>query len=302
MDKITPRDKAHWLELRMQDVTSSEVAALFNLSPWITKFELWHRKKNKEVVSVEDNERIRWGNRLEEAIAHGIADDQGWTVHPFKDYARIPGMRLGSSFDFLMFNGEKEGLLEIKNVDSLQLKDKWVIEGGQVVEAPPHIEIQCQHQMMVSGHDYLYIGALVGGNTVKLIKRRPNNKIIKKIKTEAGKFWTSIDEDNPPRPDFLRDARFISELYNYSEPGKLLETEDMEIKRLVDKYKSFGDLIKEAKEKKDATKAKILMKIGDAEKVISDSYSISSRMIGPKTVTYEAKGYRDFRIHIKKEK
>jgi hypothetical protein len=74
---ITPDSQDHWLQLRTQDVTSTESAALFGMSPYVTQFELWHRKKSGEQPEFKTNERMRWGNRLEAAIAHGIAEERG---------------------------------------------------------------------------------------------------------------------------------------------------------------------------------------------------------------------------------
>lgn len=75
-------DKQEWLKKRLDDITSTEVSALFGLSPYSTEFELWHRKKSREVVELASNERMVWGSRLESAIAGGIASDQGWEVSP----------------------------------------------------------------------------------------------------------------------------------------------------------------------------------------------------------------------------
>src|SRR5690606_13844867 len=62
---------------RASVVGSSEVAALFDASPYLTRFELWHRKKGNIATpefdavaddGTPDNERIWWGVRLEKAI------------------------------------------------------------------------------------------------------------------------------------------------------------------------------------------------------------------------------------------
>ena len=41
---ITPSSKQDWLKARTEDITSTEVSALFGISPYTTAFELWHRK------------------------------------------------------------------------------------------------------------------------------------------------------------------------------------------------------------------------------------------------------------------
>ena len=77
IETIIPEDNKHWLQLRTRDVTSTEVSALFGLNPWMTEFELWHNKKSQAVIEIEDNERMKWGRRLEDPIAQGVAEDTG---------------------------------------------------------------------------------------------------------------------------------------------------------------------------------------------------------------------------------
>ena len=156
--------REEWLERRVDDITSTEISALFGLSPYMTEFELWHNKKNRTVVALEPNDRIKWGTRLEASIAAGIAEDQGWQLSIMSKYMRDTEMWLGSSFDFGIGD---DGILEIKNVDALQFREKWTVDGDNI-EAPPHIEMQLQQQLMITGRKYAYIGALVGGNQVKI--------------------------------------------------------------------------------------------------------------------------------------
>ena len=176
-----PSSKEEWLELRKNDITSTEVSALFGMSPYMTEFEVWHRHKNNITSSFKENDRTVWGDRLETAIAKGIAKDNKWNVIPKKEYMRREDIRAGSSFDYAivdlikneegkMIGWTETSLLEIKNVDSLIFKENWIIEDGELVEAPPHIELQLQHQLMVSGIDKGYIGALIGGNKIKVIE------------------------------------------------------------------------------------------------------------------------------------
>ncbi len=299
---IIPINDSHWLDLRAQDLTSTDIAALFGCSPYLTEFECWHRKKDKLIVKLQPNERIRWGNRLESAIARGIADDHAMEIRPMKEYIRIPELKLGSSFDFSVEKSDhvEEGILEIKNVDALQFKDGWIVDGDKV-EAPLHIELQAQHQLLVSGRQYLAIGALVGGNRVVLIHREADLEVHRAIITKAEAFWKSIDEGIVPSPNFEKDASFISSLYKYAEPGKILEA-DKKIESLADMYKTLSDELKRVTSAKDAIKAEILTIIKDAEKVKSDKFTISAGIVAPAEISYTREGYRSFKLTWKKEK
>jgi len=305
MDIIKFENRDEWLSLRLKDITSTEVSALFNLNPWITEFELWHQKKQQELVAFNENERMTWGKRLEAAIAEGFAEEYDWNVEPFKDYARIPELRAGSSFDYRIKIEDNEfNLLEIKNVDGLQFKNKWVIEEGKVDEAPPHIELQLQHQFLITEYPQGFIGALVGGNSGQALMRKPNPAILKKITEKIEKFWWSIDNDKPPSPDFERDAEFIAELHCSSEPGLIVDASgDLELEQLAYDYKTAGDMARDWEKKKKAAKAEILMKIGESEKVLAEHFSISAKTTSATIVeAYERKAFRNFRITIKKPK
>lgn len=303
-ESITPKDKEHWLKLRMEDITSTESPALFGISPYMTLFELWHTKKNKGLSSIGENERMQWGTRLQKSIAGGIGEDNGWNVVPFEAYVRIPDLRIGSSFDYRFLlpgvDDDMSCILEIKNVDSLAFKEGWMIDGDNV-EAPPHIELQVQHQLLVSGYETAYIGALVGGNRVVLIKRGVDEQIHESIKSKVAAFWKSIEENKEPEPDFKRDAEFIAKLYNKADKDSVTYA-DQDVSDLAMLYKHAADAGKVADQQKKEYKAKILTKIGKASKVMSDQFTITASEIAPTHVeAFDKKGYRDFKIFFKKD-
>lgn len=297
---ITPRDEQHWLELRAEDLTSTESGALFGCSPYATYFEVWHRKKNRTIVQIEESTRMKWGKRLQDAIAAGIAEEKGWKVRRMNQYARDPEHRMGASFDFTV---GKEGILEIKNVDALAFKEGWIIGADGELEAPPHIEIQIQHQLAVLKKKVGYIGALVGGNRVVIIEREPDPAIIDSIRAKSRELYASIEKGIEPAPNFEEDAAFICKLYSQAHAGKILDaSRDTEFARLATEHSRLGELERETKALRDALKAQMLMKIGDAEKVISDGFSISAGTVAAAHVEYEREPYRNFRVYWKKTK
>lgn len=299
MQIIPFTDTDTWLQNRSQDITSTEVSALFGLSPYLTEFELYWRKKNKIYVTIEQTVRMKWGTRLQDSIAKGIAEDNTWSIRPMTEYIRDPELRLGASFDY---NVNGTGILEIKNVDSLQFKEGWLIDGDNL-EAPPHIELQVQTQLAISRLSYAYIGALIGGNNVKLIKREPNQKIIDSIKTRVSNFWANVESGKEPLPNFEKDAEFISSIYNRSEKGKILDISgDETFTEIAKKYKENTNEIKRLNLTKDALKAEMLIKINDAEKAIGNGFSISAGIIPSSELSFKREEYRSFKVNWKKEK
>lgn len=309
IESIIPKDRDHWLLLRSADLTSTEIPALFGVSPYVTEFELFHRHSQGTITSIDPNERTQWGTRLQDSIAAGIAEDHKWTVRKMDEYVRRPELRIGSSFDFRVRTNATEddstdALLEIKNVDALVFRDGWIIDDDGNVEAPPHIELQVQHQLAVTGLPRAHIGALVGGNRVVLITRDRDQKVISAIEAKAAQFWNRIDSGQAPNPDFLRDSDFIMQLCKTAEPGKIIDvTDNSSVSTLARKYAEFGKTEKESKEAKDAIKAELITLIGDAEKAVGDGFSISAGTIGASIIeTYERKAYRSFRLNWKKAK
>ena len=297
IETIVPTDEKHWLELRRPLITSTEVAALFGCSPWLSLFELWHRKHDNLEVEFKPSERVTWGKRLELAIAQGVAEDEGLTIRPMKEFIWDTDLKLGASFDFAV---DPDGIIEIKNVDGLQFKEKWEVDGDNI-EEPVHIGCQVQTQLMLSGRKYVLLRPLVGGNRIMKVRREADPVVHEAIRTKVKEFWRTIDANEEPKPDFVKDADFIAHLYNYASPGSVLNADDR-VSKLAFAYKQAAQEAKAADEKKDALKAELLTLIGTAEKVIGETFSISAGLVGPTHVEYDRQGYRLFKINWKKEK
>lgn len=289
---LTFNTEAEWLAMRAADVTSTETSALFGCSPYSTAYKLFHAKTGQLEVDFELNDRIRWGNRLEAAIAYGIAEDTGLIVEPFKVYARIPELRMGSSFDFKIvgladdykgtdetyrdaFRDNGPGIMEVKNVDGLQFKRAW-INDGQLMEAPPHIELQVQHQQEAADMEWTLIAPLVGGNAPMPFMRQRDRTIGRAIVDKVGEFWHMVDTGKAPAPDFNQDADTIGQLL-YQDNGKTIDMgENARLKELIAEHEKANSTYSDAEKKKKALKAEILMLIGHHAKVLVPGYSISA--------------------------
>jgi putative phage-type endonuclease len=294
-DIIIPDSEDHWKELRRADITSTQAAVLFGVSPYDSVFSLWHKKRGNIEDAVEENTRMRWGKILQDAIAHGIADENGMLIRSMTEYARLPEARVGASFDY-QIEAPSPAILEVKNVDSLAFRNGWA-ETDYGLEAPSHIEVQLQVQLGVSGLREGYIAAFVGGNRVELLRREFDEMVWQRILDLAAWFW-SLKE--PPAPDYARDYEVISRLHGYSSAGKVIEATS-EVEALMSRYKIVADECSAMEKGKKALKAQLLEKIGDAERVEGLSYNLSAKMIGDAEISaYTRRGYRDFRISERK--
>lgn len=256
--KITSKEE--WLKMRMKDVTSTEVSALFDMSPYMTRFELWHEKKSGYAAQ-RSSERMDWGNRLEPVIADAAAAKLGVSIEKSDVYVRDDSARIGASFDYFI-NDSNRGIIEVKNVDYLTFKNKWIEYDHDDIEAPEHIELQVQHQMEVANIDYCYITALVGGNKHVIVKRERDKEIGELIRSKVCQFWETVDKGVEPAPDFDKDSGYIIKyLRSSSAKDEIVADEDLE-----EMLTLYGATIEQRRELDcmvDAIKAKILYTIGD---------------------------------------
>ena len=87
MTIITVRDEAHWHTLRAMHLGGSDVAALFGLSPYTSKWQLWMEKAGK--LAPEDlsgNMAVQAGKFLEAGIANWAASKWGMTISKVEEY------------------------------------------------------------------------------------------------------------------------------------------------------------------------------------------------------------------------
>lgn len=301
-----------WLAARKLDLTSTEAAALFGASPYATEFELYHRKTGALPDDFTANDRMKWGNRLEAAIAAGVAEDLGLIVEPFKVYMRIPELRMGSSFDFKItgivdgFDGDENarnmfrehgaGIMEVKNVDGLAFRRTW-LDDGEVIEAPPHIEMQVQHQLEVADLNWSIIAPLVGGNTPRPIIRLRDREIGALICQKVAQFWQRVGSGIAPTPNFTADAGTIAKLYVNTSGAEIDLSGNNRLVELCVIRKQASDQAAEANKVKDAATAEILTIIGDAAKVkVAGGFSISAGTVGECEIAYTRRAYRNVRV------
>lgn len=308
-----PATREDWLKLRAGYVSSTESAALFGMSPYLTAFELGLEKSQQLASDFEGNERTVWGTRLQDAIAAGIGEDYGVLVRPQRGYAVHPQAKMGTSFDWEVwgfidepgFSGDPilrnlftkhgPGVLEIKNVDSLIYKNEW----GD--DPPAHIDIQVQHQLECIRYGWAVIGVLVGGNRNEILIRERDAAVGASIMKRIAGFWTDLAAGRMPPVTMPEDAATLIRLYKFADPGKLYDgSADLELAEICAAYREQADIEKTAQEAKEVAKAKILQRIGDAEKATLPGFSVSAGMIAATPISYVRAAYRSFRVTVKK--
>lgn len=270
---IKIQNEAHWLDLRRDDITSTMVPALFGLSPYTTKFELYHAKDSGTEVPFKSNNRVESGHRMEQYAAQEVAEAMGWKVEPFKDYMRIPGERMGSSFDCEATKPDgSKGILEIKAVDYFIHKDKWVDD-----QAPEHIEVQLQHQLECADrYEWGAIAAFTGIYDFHLYERDRDRDFGAALRKAVASFWSDVDNKREPEPDFARDLDIITLLHKGADGEKLDKTEDAEFQQLLARFDRWNETKKEAEKEAKKAKAEIHHILQGATGAFTDKYRVTA--------------------------
>lgn len=252
-----------WHEIRAKNVGGSEVAALFNVSPYMTHYKLWLLKKGLiQADDLSNNERVEAGNMLEPAIIDWFNKRyQTSFKHPFKYFTHPTISGMGCTPDGISTENS-EHICQVKNVDSIVFGrgDKWKCEGDVITKAPLDIVLQCQHEMACTGAEKNTLIVLVGGNSLKYMAIERDDEAIGMIEQKVSQFWQAIEADDMPAPDFEKDGQNISMLRQLSKN----EETDVDLTSnniLVDaviKYTELQNKEKEISAEKDAAKATIM--------------------------------------------
>lgn len=310
-----PRKESTWHKLRKPDITATGAAALFGCSPYMTPFDMFHQMAGTITVEFEESERMLWGKRLQNAIAQGVCEDNGWQIvdaHPFL-YARsktVPGM--GASPDYVIIDPKRPelgyGVLEIKNVDLFVAGKDWSED-----EAPPHIEFQVQHQLAVTGFKWGVVAGLIGGNTVKAFRREHDPEVIAEIITRVEDMHSRVKRGEAPAADYLADYETIRTLYRHATvaksfnldlPGEEPELDPVKLQVLFAAKYDADIAFKAAEEDKKRAAAELLDFIKDTETVFGGGWKLSAGTVHREasTINYPATSYRNLRLSKPKPK
>jgi predicted phage-related endonuclease len=284
-----PADRADWVALRERHIGASEVAALFgaqaDFQPGI--YALWMAKAGRVPLPDVKIERAKWGLLLEDAIAAGAADQEGWDVRPGR-YASHPS-GLGATLDRIIAAPSAAdyaagyvgpGCLELKNVDFLQTRQGKAWAG----EPPLHVLLQLQAQMLATGFTWGAMAWLVGGNDLRVLRYRAKPGIQGEIARRVAAFWQSIRDDSPPSPDGS-DATYAALLALREEPENDEPADlrgDNEAEAAAADFARGAAMAKEGGALRDAARAVLLAKCNGHRWAITNGARVSLAFVPAK--------------------
>jgi putative phage-type endonuclease len=249
---ITPQKPIDFTARRL-GLGGSDIASVLGINPFKTAYEVYEEKVEGKIVDLSHNEKVIWGNLLEEPIAKRYEQITNCPVF-------CTGMVKHSKYPFLLAHPDRIMLgrkgLEIKAVGE-HTKHLWGEPGSQVI--PEYYYAQIAHYLLVLDYAEWDIAVLIGGQelrTYTFIRDKEFDEII----IEAGsKFWQDhVTKKCPPEKDYSNEN--IQQLIKRK--CHLVSEESI---NLPDEYIPVAEILEEAKEHikhyekiKKASEAKVL--------------------------------------------
>lgn len=267
---------------RAAHVGGSEVPALFDVSPWLTHFELWHRKKGNistpEFNAIgddgnPDNERIYWGVRLETAIIEGAKERYGYTDRPPSDPPLTNGKGLGGHPDRRVICPVRgPGIIETKMVD-------WLVRKEWGDEPPLNYLLQGNTYAGLDRVTWFDLVVLVGGNKMERFQYEFRPKLFTETERRVDAFWQSIADNAPPKADYSRDGSALKELYS-EQSGETADLEgDNRAAIAAAEYIVAAADEREARARKETAQAELIEKMADAATGFADGFIIKATKV-----------------------
>ncbi len=251
--------RTEWLELRRRGIGGSDAAAILGLNPWKTAMDVWLEKTGEFTEDEEPgNEKMYWGNVLEDIVAREFAARTGLKVRRRNAILKHKG------YPFMIANvdrlviGHKAGL-ECKTAGQYSADD-WAMG------VPDYYIPQVQHYMAVTGYKAWYVAVLIGGQEFRSYKITRDGQFIRELIEAESEFWNMVETRTPPPIDGTKaSTELIKRLYPEAEKGKEVEL-PFEAFELIQQYERACEEEKRIQLIKDEAVNKLKDMLGTAEK------------------------------------
>jgi predicted phage-related endonuclease len=303
--RVTPKSRADWLDIRKGFVGASEAAALLHVHPWLTLMHLWALKAGR-IDPEPENPAMRRGKLLEAPALAMLAEERpDWTITPnpmpggFLVVDDVSGICATPDATATAPDRPGEGILQVKSIDPLAFKKNWLTKAGDV-EAPLHVLIQTAVEINMVGASWGTIVALVVGQGIDLhILEMPQiDGLIEKLTSANQTFWRLVETGERPPPDYERDLALIAQL-NKAVSDKIEPLDlsgDNSFSAAISDYLDAKTVISAAEKRKATAEAEIRDKLADATAATAGDFLVTAKLVTRAEHIVRATSYRQLRI------
>lgn len=249
-------------------IGGSDAPVILGVSNWKTPYDLWQEKVGLvEPDDLSDNEKVHFGNVLEEIVAREFSERRGFKVRRVNDRINSKAHPfLVAQIDRRIVGG---GILECKTTDAA-MKDHWGEEMTDQIPIPYWTQVQ--HQMMVTGEQFAYVAVLIGGNTFRTYLVKRDEEFIENLVAAERAFYRNMETATPPAPMAYEEAAKM-----WKRAPALPVFGDERFILLAEEYGKITGQIKELQEKADAIKLEFTNELQDkGDTLIVDGKTVAT--------------------------
>ncbi|WP_134667892.1 YqaJ viral recombinase family protein [Amycolatopsis sp. CFH S0078] len=283
-----PAGSPEWHEARRRGVGGSEIAAILGLSPWESRFSIWHRKMGLAAPVVE-NDVMYWGKKLEDVV-RGEFNDRHCAYPDEVEGAFPAAMPIGTwrhsdrpwqiaNPDGMIHHWADQGVLSgrpwmLYEGKTAYNSDGWGEPGTD--EIPVYYRTQCLWYLDVFGLDVCHVAVLISGSDYREYVVEYSADEVRIMLDAAREFLGTLERNERPDID-AHDATYqvVREMHP--------EIDDVKVDvpgHIAMPYLDAYDAYREAAEDKQRTTAALADFMGTARRAYFDGEQIAMRVAG----------------------
>lgn len=277
------RNRDTWLDARRLGIGSSDAASLFEREileesngeerPFLSRLGLYAVKTGAAVEDdLASNSRVKWGNRLEAAVADAFREEFGAAFKPLDPFTiyRRADVPMHATPDRIVAGdaGEAAAIVECKTAGAEKAK-RWG-ESGDESGVPLKYQIQVQHQLAVLGLKVAYVAVLIGGNDFRHYRIEANADFERALVRRVREFWRAVDNREAPEPGPL-DLDVVRSLYRNAKVGSSVRLDTPDADALLDQYERAKAAAKQAEAEAASAQSSLMAMLGEHEEGVLPS-------------------------------
>lgn len=255
-----------WHAARRNGIGGSEIAAVLGISPYESRFSLWHRKQGL-IEPVAESEEMYWGKVHEPGICTRFAE-----LHPEHPVTVAPTYAAAAR-RWQIANPDRLWGPDIFEAKTARTADGWGTEGTD--EFPVHYRAQCMQYLDVLGRRRCHLAVLIAGSEYREYVLDYDPAEARIMRTAGAEFMASLATGARPDIDgHTATYQAIKEL-----PEGLDDT-DIEISEaLRDEYFTALATAKDADDEKRRLAGLVLDEIGTGHRAVVGRQTVATRTV-----------------------
>jgi len=249
-----------WLEARRSGIGGSDVAAVVDLSPWRSAFEVFLDKRGELAEPMPDSEPMRWGRILEPVLREQYELQTGRTVK-----ADVPMLRCVAHPHMLAnLDGIEPSYKRVIEFKTARSGNGWGEDGSDQV--PLAYMLQVQHYMYITGFEMADVAVLIGGCDFRIMHIDADRDLQDMLVEAEHVFWQRVQNNDPPPCRDIKDARL--RWGHLAARGTVLA--DAADLSAVEQLHETQELLKDLKASESEQKAILMQRLGEAGDMLVD--------------------------------